>query len=179
MKDTRWDHGLKVAGEGEGLVGHAGAVLLRKLAGQTGLACIRLDGARRMTNSARPRSRGGWLNGQHMHVRRWPPTPNLRLSSPVFCQCRKCLVTRLLYKADVAVCFKDGPFDLVNGCDLAHPGLLGQVIERQTFPAPHGTGSEGRSAEVRPPGAAGHGSRVRIQDHCTTGRLGNRLRRPP
>jgi hypothetical protein len=32
MKDTRWDHGLKVAGEGEGLVGHAGAVLLRKLA---------------------------------------------------------------------------------------------------------------------------------------------------
>ena len=37
MKDTRWDHGLKVAGEGEGLIGHAGAVLLRKLADQAGL----------------------------------------------------------------------------------------------------------------------------------------------
>ena len=30
MQDTRWDHGLKVTGEGEGLVGHAGAVPLRK-----------------------------------------------------------------------------------------------------------------------------------------------------
>src|SRR5260370_5925160 len=37
MQDTRWDHGLKVTGEGEGLVGHAGAVLLRKLADQAGL----------------------------------------------------------------------------------------------------------------------------------------------
>ena len=37
MKDTRWDHGLTVTGEGEGLVGHAGAVLLRKLADQAGL----------------------------------------------------------------------------------------------------------------------------------------------
>jgi hypothetical protein len=37
MQDTRWDHRLKVTGEGEGLVGHAGAVLLRKLADQAGL----------------------------------------------------------------------------------------------------------------------------------------------
>jgi hypothetical protein len=37
MDDTRWDHGLKVTGEGEGLVGRAGAVLLRKLADQAGL----------------------------------------------------------------------------------------------------------------------------------------------
>ncbi len=37
MQDTRWDHGLKVTGEGEGLVGYAGAVLLRKLADQAGL----------------------------------------------------------------------------------------------------------------------------------------------
>ena len=37
MQDTRWDHGLKVTGEGEGLVGHAGAVLLRKLADRAGL----------------------------------------------------------------------------------------------------------------------------------------------
>jgi hypothetical protein len=37
MDDTRWDHGLKVTGEGEGLAGHAGAVLLRKLADQAGL----------------------------------------------------------------------------------------------------------------------------------------------
>jgi hypothetical protein len=37
MKDTPWDHGVKVTGEGDGLVGHAGAVLLRKLADQAGL----------------------------------------------------------------------------------------------------------------------------------------------
>jgi hypothetical protein len=37
MQDTRWDHALKVTGEGEGLVGHAGAMLLRKLADRAGL----------------------------------------------------------------------------------------------------------------------------------------------
>ena len=37
MDDTRWDHGLTVTGEGQGLVGHAGAVLLRKLADRAGL----------------------------------------------------------------------------------------------------------------------------------------------
>jgi hypothetical protein len=37
MKDTPWDHGLRIAAEADGLVGHAGAVLLRKLAGQVGL----------------------------------------------------------------------------------------------------------------------------------------------
>jgi hypothetical protein len=37
MQDTGWDHALKVTGDGEGLVGHAGAVLLRKRADQAGL----------------------------------------------------------------------------------------------------------------------------------------------
>jgi Transposase DDE domain group 1 len=37
MKDTPWDHGLTVAAEADGLVGHAGAVLLRKLADRVGL----------------------------------------------------------------------------------------------------------------------------------------------
>src|ERR1700747_879437 len=37
MDDTRWDHRLTVTGEGQGLVGHAGAILLRKLADQAGL----------------------------------------------------------------------------------------------------------------------------------------------
>ena len=37
MEDTRWDLALKVTGDGEGLVGHAGAVLLRKLADRVGL----------------------------------------------------------------------------------------------------------------------------------------------
>jgi hypothetical protein len=36
MKDTPWDHGLRVTAEADGLVGHAGAVLLRKLADQAG-----------------------------------------------------------------------------------------------------------------------------------------------
>ena len=37
MQDTSWDHALKVTGDGEDLVGHAGAVLLRKLADRAGL----------------------------------------------------------------------------------------------------------------------------------------------
>src|SRR5215472_16814986 len=36
-KNTRWDRNLSVAADAEGLVGHAGAVLLRKLADQCGL----------------------------------------------------------------------------------------------------------------------------------------------
>src|SRR6266702_3328095 len=36
-KDTRWDRNLSVAPDADGLVGHAGAVLLRKLAEQCGL----------------------------------------------------------------------------------------------------------------------------------------------
>src|SRR5258707_3621536 len=32
-----WDHGLRVTAEADGLIGHAGAVLLRKLADQAGL----------------------------------------------------------------------------------------------------------------------------------------------
>ncbi|HSZ39518.1 MAG TPA: hypothetical protein VK817_06140 [Trebonia sp.] len=35
--DTPWDHGLKVTADGTGLVGHAGAVLLRLAADRTGL----------------------------------------------------------------------------------------------------------------------------------------------
>ncbi len=37
MQHNRWDHALKVTARGTGLVGHAGAVLLRKAAGQAGL----------------------------------------------------------------------------------------------------------------------------------------------
>ena len=37
MKHMPWDHALKVTGDGTGLVGHAGAVLLRKAADQAGL----------------------------------------------------------------------------------------------------------------------------------------------
>ena len=36
-KDTRWDQNLSVAADADGLIGHAGAVLLRKLADQCGL----------------------------------------------------------------------------------------------------------------------------------------------
>ncbi len=37
MQHNGWDHALKVTGDGEGLVGHAGAILLRKAADQAGL----------------------------------------------------------------------------------------------------------------------------------------------
>ncbi len=38
MQVNGWDHALKVTSDGKGLVGHAGAILLRKAAGQSGLA---------------------------------------------------------------------------------------------------------------------------------------------
>jgi hypothetical protein len=41
-----WDHALKVTADGKGLVGHAGAILLRKAADQTGLTGL-LSGALR------------------------------------------------------------------------------------------------------------------------------------
>jgi hypothetical protein len=37
MQHNGWDHALKVTGGGTGLVGHAGAILLRKAADQAGL----------------------------------------------------------------------------------------------------------------------------------------------
>ena len=37
MEHNGWDHALKVTADGTGLVGHAGAVLLRKAADQAGL----------------------------------------------------------------------------------------------------------------------------------------------
>src|SRR6478672_9657754 len=37
MEDTSWDHGLEVTADGNGLVGHAGGILPRKLADQCGL----------------------------------------------------------------------------------------------------------------------------------------------
>ena len=44
LKDTSWDRALEVSADGHGLVGHAGAVLLRKLADQCGLTAA-LDAA--------------------------------------------------------------------------------------------------------------------------------------
>ena len=37
MQHNGWDHALKVTADGAGLVGHAGAILLRKAADQAGL----------------------------------------------------------------------------------------------------------------------------------------------
>ena len=37
MQDMPWDQGLRVTADGEGLVGHAGAVILRELADRSGL----------------------------------------------------------------------------------------------------------------------------------------------
>jgi hypothetical protein len=50
MQHNGWDHALKVTAGGSGLVGHAGAVLLRKAADQAGLtaglgAALRKAGA--------------------------------------------------------------------------------------------------------------------------------------
>jgi hypothetical protein len=57
MQDTRWDHALKVTGGGTGLVGHAGAVLLRKAADQAGLTAA-LSAALRKAGSSPLLDRG-------------------------------------------------------------------------------------------------------------------------
>ncbi|HEX5300359.1 MAG TPA: transposase [Streptosporangiaceae bacterium] len=57
MKDTSWDHALEVTAGGNGLVGHAGAVLLRKLADQCGLTAG-LDAALTQKGTSPQLSRG-------------------------------------------------------------------------------------------------------------------------
>ena len=57
MKPSGWDHALKVTAEGTGLVGHAGAVLLRKAADQTGLTAA-LSGALRKKGASPLLDRG-------------------------------------------------------------------------------------------------------------------------
>jgi hypothetical protein len=60
MQHNRWDHALKVTADGTGLVGHAGAVLLRKAADQAGLTAW-LSGALRKAGSSPVFDRGAVL----------------------------------------------------------------------------------------------------------------------
>jgi hypothetical protein len=57
MQHNGWDHALKVTAGGTGLVGHAGAVLLRKAAGQAGLTAW-LSGALRKKGTSPVFDRG-------------------------------------------------------------------------------------------------------------------------
>jgi hypothetical protein len=57
MKDTSWDRALEVTSGGDGLVGHAGGILLRKLAGQCGLTAA-LDAALTLKDRKPQLSRG-------------------------------------------------------------------------------------------------------------------------
>ena len=57
MKDTSWDHALEVTADGNGLVGHAGGILLRKLADQCGLTA-ELDAALTQRGTSPQVSRG-------------------------------------------------------------------------------------------------------------------------
>ena len=57
MQHNGWDHALKVTADGTGLVGHAGAVLLRKAADQAGLTG-QLSGALRKKGTSPAFDRG-------------------------------------------------------------------------------------------------------------------------
>jgi hypothetical protein len=57
MQHNGWDHALEVTAGGKGLVGHAGAILLRKAADQTGLTGA-LSGALRGKGTSRLLDRG-------------------------------------------------------------------------------------------------------------------------
>jgi Transposase DDE domain group 1 len=60
MQDNGWDHALKVTADGAGLVGHVGAVLLRKTADQAGLTAW-LGGALRRAGRSPVFGRGAVL----------------------------------------------------------------------------------------------------------------------
>ena len=60
MKDTSWDHALEVTADGNGLVGHGGGILLRKLADQCGLT-VALDAALTQRGASPQFSRGAVL----------------------------------------------------------------------------------------------------------------------
>ena len=88
MQHNGWDHALKVTADGTGLVGHAGAVLLRKAADQAGLTA-QLSGALRKKGSSpalRPGHRARLAGGRdrargHQHERHRParaPGPGTR-----------------------------------------------------------------------------------------------------
>jgi hypothetical protein len=57
MQHNGWDHALKVTADGKGLVGHAGAILLRKAADQGGLTAA-LSGALRGKSTSQLLDRG-------------------------------------------------------------------------------------------------------------------------
>ena len=65
MQHNGWDHALKVTADGTGLVGHAGAVLLRKAADQAGLTAG-LSAALRKKGTSPLLDRGSCSS-------RWPP----------------------------------------------------------------------------------------------------------
>jgi hypothetical protein len=60
MQHNGWDHALKVTADGAGLVGHAGAVLLRKAADQAGLTA-QLSAALRKAGTSPQFDRGAVL----------------------------------------------------------------------------------------------------------------------
>src|SRR5260370_32200404 len=60
MQHNGWDRALKVTGDGTGLVGHAGAILLRKAADQAGLTAG-LSAALRRAGKTPPFDRGAAL----------------------------------------------------------------------------------------------------------------------
>ena len=66
MQHNGWDHALKVTADGTGLVGHAGAVLLRKAADQAGLTAAAERGAAEEGHVAavRPGHRAGLAGGR-------------------------------------------------------------------------------------------------------------------
>ena len=71
MQHNGWDHALKVTGGGTGLVGHAGAILLRKAADQAGLTAGLSAALRKAGN--RPFSTGGPCWCRWRWRSRWGP----------------------------------------------------------------------------------------------------------
>jgi hypothetical protein len=77
-KNTRWDRNLSVAPDAEGLIGHAGAVLLRKLADQCGLtsalgAALGRKGKSPLIEGDHPGAAGAGARSGHTGRHHHPP----------------------------------------------------------------------------------------------------------
>ena len=72
MEQNGWDHALKVTGGGTGLIGHAGAILLRKAADQAGLTAA-LGAALRKAGTSPVLDRGSCWSRWRPRSRWEPP----------------------------------------------------------------------------------------------------------
>ena len=101
MQHNGWDHALKVTADGKGLVGHAGAILLRKAADQAGLTAG-LSGALRKKSTLSCKALEPALHS-------WPP---VLFKPSMVCCCFNTTLARIIGKHCPTGAYNPGPHRL-------------------------------------------------------------------